>query len=282
MSTKTTQLEIIINGEPYLKAEKAQETLQMTYSALRNQVIAGNIKKDYPPGSKQAYYRKKDVENLAEARGLIKPSSMEEKHTIFRKATKEDIPICVRLGTESYPQYSQEPASVETRLTWLDKNPDLFYVVTHKGEIVGYTGIIPMTTEKIIRVLDDKYLFKDIKAEEIENLQPGKTYNIYINTMRTKINISRLEKRTYGVRLIEGLIIVILAMIRRGINFDTLYARSETVDGIRLLKRLNFQEIPSVTRYKNYALKVDHNNIQNLQRYQQASEKRHTKMRGNP
>ena len=63
-----------------------------------------------------------------------------------------------------------------------------------------------------------------MKAEEIENLQPGKTYNIYINTIRTKINISRLEKKTYGVRLIEGLIIVILAMIRRGINFDTLYA----------------------------------------------------------
>ena len=73
MSTKTTQLEIIINGEPYLKAEKAQEILQMTYSALKNQMIAGNIKKDYPPGNKQAYYRKKDVENLAEARGLIKP-----------------------------------------------------------------------------------------------------------------------------------------------------------------------------------------------------------------
>ncbi len=47
--TPTNQpMEVTVNGEVYLKAEKAQEILMMTYDGLRNQVIAGNVKKSFP------------------------------------------------------------------------------------------------------------------------------------------------------------------------------------------------------------------------------------------
>jgi len=56
-------------------------------------------------------------------------------------------------------------------------------------------------------------------------------------------------------------------MIDRGIDIKTLYAKSETVDGIRILKHIGFTEIPSITGSKNYILKMDEEGKQVLEKY---------------
>ena len=49
----------------YYTAKEAQEILNMTYSALRNQVNIGNIHSFVPPGRRQAVYLKEDVDQLS-------------------------------------------------------------------------------------------------------------------------------------------------------------------------------------------------------------------------
>lgn len=46
-------------------------------------------------------------------------------------------------------------------------------------------------------------------------------------------------------------------MIDNGINIDTLYARSKTVESIKLLKHMGFTEISQTKDYKNFALKLN-------------------------
>ena len=53
-----------MQNKDYYSAQEAQAILNMTYSALRNQVIAGNIRKAVPPGKRQAVYLKEDVDAL--------------------------------------------------------------------------------------------------------------------------------------------------------------------------------------------------------------------------
>jgi hypothetical protein len=60
----------------------------------------------------------------------------------------------------------------------------------------------------------------------------------------------------------------------RGINIIALYGRSDTVDGIRALKHMGFEEIPSVTNYKNFMLKMDGPETKVLQRYIRHSRER--------
>src|SRR3989442_1033417 len=241
----------------YLTAGEVKKLLGITDGMLYNFVDNGALERVIPPGRKQGVYRKKQVEQLAHDLQIF-ISTRDEERTTFRKAEKADIPKCIEIEMGSHPNAQQQGINtLETRLTWLDKNSDLYYVVEHDSEIVGYTSIIPLKPEKIREILDSRELTMNITAEEIEEFRPGKPLYIYIATMRTKPDISKIEKRSYGVRLIGGLITTIINMVDEGIDIKTLYAKSETVDGIRVLRHMGFTEIPSTTDSRNYILEMD-------------------------
>jgi hypothetical protein len=265
-------------SKDYYTAAQVKAILGITDGMLYNYVDNHALERIIPPGKKQGVYRRNQVDQLARDLQVF-ISTRKEEITTFSKATKEDIPTCIEIGTSTYPGIQQGITSLETRLAWLDKNPDLYYVVKHRDEVVGYTAIIPMRPEKIQKILRNKEFMKDVKPEEIQEFKPGTPLHIYIATMRTKLGISRTEKRGYGVRLIGGLITTLIELIDKGVIMDTLYARSETVDGIRALKHMGFSEISSTrtsptTVYKNFVLKMDNTGTKTLQKYKQALIKR--------
>jgi len=181
---------------------------------------------------------------------------------VFRKAEKADMPAALGLFMASHPKVREQSLTMSepllrTRLSWLDRNPDLFYVVEHGGEIVGFTAIIPLKPKKIEEILNSDELAMHINPDEIDEFKPGKPLHLYISTMRTKPDISMLEKRSYGVRLVGGVISVLMDMLEKGINLSTIFAKSEAADGMRILKHIGFSEFPSVTGSKNYVLNVD-------------------------
>jgi len=191
---------------------------------------------------------------------------------VFRKAEKADMPAALGLFMASHPKVREQSLTMsepllKTRLSWLDQNPDLFYVVEHGGEIVGFTAIIPLKPKKIEEILNSDELAMNINSDEIDEFKPGKPLHLYISTMRTKPDISMLEKRSYGVRLVGGVISVLMDMLEKGINLSTICAKSEAADGMRILKHIGFSEFPSVTGSKNYVLNVDDVSKETLLRF---------------
>jgi hypothetical protein len=259
----------------YMTASEVKEMLGITDGKLYNYVDNGALERIFPPGRKQSVYRRRQVEQLArDLQAFI--STRDESNTLFRKATKADIPRCIEIGRASHPRAQQQGTTpLETRLAWLDKNPDVYYVVEHNNMIVGYTGVLPLKAEKVQEVLSTEGLVLDIKPEAIEEFKPGNPLHIYIMTMRTQPHISKSEKRAYGVRLVGGLITTFIALIDRGVTIDTLYAESEFVDGIRLLRHMHFTEVPSTTSLKTYILKMNSPEAQEmLQKYKYAFTRR--------
>ena len=211
------------------------------------------------------------LDELTTAIFAEKPSthSINEQYpTTFSKANKEDIPACVELSKQTFPDLQQGIASVETRLAWFEKNPDLFYIVKRDGKVVGYTAIIPMEPEKIQRILTNEDFIRDVRPDEIQEFKPGTPLHVYAMTMVTKPGISKAKKRAYGSSLLAGLITAITELGRKGVTIDTLYGRSETVDGIRVMKHLGFTQIPSVTNMQNFTLKMQESDI--FREYRQA------------
>jgi len=252
----------------YMTASEVKEVLGINDGKLYSYVDNGTLERIFPPGRKQGVYRRRQVEQLVrDLQAFI--STRDEGNTIFRKATKKDIPICMEIMLGSHPRAQQQGITpLETRLAWLDKNPDLYYVFEHDNIIVGYTGVLPLKPEKVQEVLDGEGLVIDIKPEEIQEFKPGNPLHIYIMTMRTRPHISKSEKRAYGVRLVGGLITIFIDLIDKGVAIDTLYADSETVDGIRLLRHMHFTETSSTISHKNYILKINSPEAQEmLQKY---------------
>jgi hypothetical protein len=255
----------------YYTMAQVKKILGISNDALYNYVENGALERVIPPGKKQGLYIRSQVDQLARDLQVFL-STRDESKTTFRKAEKADMPACMEVFMTSNPRVQQQRLTpsenvLETRLSWLDKNPDLFYVVEHDGEIVGFTSMIPLKPEKIKEILDSSDLIMNITPDEIDEFKPGKPLHVYIATMRTKPNISRLQKRSYGVRLIGGLISTIIDMLENDVNICAFYARSEAVDGIRVLRHMGFTQIPSVTDSKNYILEMDKGGRTTLEKY---------------
>jgi len=194
----------------------------------------------------------------------------EREASDFRKAIKRDIPSCVELSKKTFPDLYQGIASAETRIAWMNKNPDICYVSTYQGKIVGYTTILPLERDKIEKVLRNEEFVKDIKAEEIKPFDAKTSTDIYIMTMVTDPNLSRTQKRTFGSSMVRGLENAIIDLGKRGVHFKNIFARSDTPDGVRILRKMGFMEIPSVTNLRNFVINIEESGVPMIQEYKEA------------
>jgi hypothetical protein len=259
------QLQQSEEEKTYYAAKEAQKILGMTYSALRNQVDAGNIRSIVPPGKRQAVYLREDVAQLAremEAFFVAKQAAP----SVFKKATEEDMPESVALSAAIFGGVNIIP--LERRIAWLKRNPDIDYILRHDSEMVGYASIVPLRPETLAPLLRDELLAKDITPDEIEEFKPGKPLQLYIMAMGIKPRLSKLEKRTYASRLLKGMRDVIIEMGKRGVVIDTIIARSEVPDGINILRHYGFTEVPSeVPGTRNFIIEIEKSGIPALMEY---------------
>jgi hypothetical protein len=266
MAVKNRQSTISINGELYYTAQKAQETLDMTYSGLKYQVTTGNIKAEIPKGRRQSYYRAKDVEQVA--RDLQAFSlHRRDKHAQFARVTTiEEMKGCMEV---SKALFGAERGDIAKHMRILEKNPETYYMVKDEEQIIGYTAIWPIKPEKLHNLLAQTIPVR-IFPEDIETFEEEKNIDIYINVIGIKPGFTREEKRFYGSRLVSGLVEVILSLGERGIAIDTIAARSNMPDGIRLMKGIGFTEIEPLTpERRTFIINIKESGIPFVRKYKE-------------
>ncbi len=221
----------------YYTAKEAGEILGMTYSALRNQVDAGNIHSITPPGKRQAVYVKEDVDQLARELKIFMATKKRNPTIFTRATTREELLESAKLSDAIFGGH----IDVDRQMAWIARNPDICYVAKNEGKVVGYAIMLPLSFEKIEKLL---------REEEY-------TVNIEANG-------------TYGSRLVSGLMKVIIDLGRKGVIIKTIVARSTKPDGIRLLRDVGFTEILSTTDKKNFMIEVEKSGIKEIMQYKQA------------
>jgi hypothetical protein len=270
MATRNRQLVIYINGEPYYSAQKAQEELDMTYSGLRNQVIAGNIKSEIPKGRRQAYYRGKDVDQLARELKIYTIQRKEKKVKFARVTSEKEMNECLNI---SKALFGAERGDITKHMRILEKNPETYYMLRDEDQILGYTAIWPIKPGKLNNLLAQTIPVK-ISSEDIETFEDGKNIDIYVNVIGIRPGFTKREKILHGSRLTAGLIGVITSLGDRGIFIGTIGARSNMSDGIRLMKDIGFTEIEPLTpERRTFIINVKESGIPFAMKYK---EKLHT------
>jgi hypothetical protein len=270
MATRNRQLTAVVDGELYYTAQKAQEVLEMTYSAVRNQVIAGNITAKTPKGKRQLYYKAKDVEQLSKELRVF-TIHRKNKPTQFEKVkTKDEMGECLEISQKLFGAGRRD--LIDDAMKILEKNPETFYMIKDQNQIIGWSGIIPYQPGKLNNVLAQTLPVKII-PEDVETFEEGKSIDLYIVTIAVKITFTKEERRSYGARLISGLIGVIENLGERGILIGTIAARSNMPDGIRLMKGIGFTEIEALTpERRTFVINVKESGIPLIRRYKKALE----------
>lgn len=254
------------NHSGFLSAKEAIEELGITEGTFYSYIRKGTLHKHTPPGKKYSLYSRQEVKHLAdELKGFISPSKEQHKVAIVSRGTVEDMP---ETGTLIEAIFGTYP-NLERWSKWIEKNPEIFYLMRHEDKVVGCAFIMPLAKQRIDDILAHE-ITPPIEAKEIGLYTPGETVHLYIRTVGIDPTVSHEQKRVWGARIVTRLIRLIEDLGKRGIYIQTITSRSETKDGINLLRHFGFTEIETVTSSRNFVIDVKQSGIPFIMKYKRA------------
>jgi hypothetical protein len=259
-------------GQPplgYYTATQAKRKLgDISDGMLRSYVQQGKIEWTVPKGRKQGFYKREDVDRLARTFDDFLEQEPGEPGAQFKPVTKEDMPEVVRLLMELFGGED----STERRLSWLEKNPEIAFMVRSKGKIVGCVFVLPLTLQKIEAILSDPqpHSTSTITVDDIQLITPGKPAYFYVVSMGVKPGVTAVAKRTRGEILIRGLLRFFIELGNRGVPVSLIAARTASRDGVNVLRRVGFTEIESNTLARNFIIEVERSGIPFIMLYKKA------------
>ena len=225
----------------FYTAAEVMKRLSIANSTLYHYVGIGKIRRVIPPGKKEGYYPKADIDKMIKAKELFILEYATDP-SLFEKAQEEDIAGITNLCIELFGKNGT--ANYETRLLQYRTNPNIFYVLRQDELIVGYIGMFPLKQEAIERIMSDveESTFRTglLSPDNITQFKSGEADNVF---MVIGVRQGLKRSKTYGARVISGGIEALEHFARRGTIVKKLYATSRTQDGIRISKGIGFKQI---------------------------------------
>jgi hypothetical protein len=231
----------------YVTAKEAARRLNVSDGLISRYVQQGKLKRYGPPERQHKFYKISEIEALlASERFLYMPGQWRNNPVLtFEIATEADMPAIFEIsrGTFDMPM---TPALAEIRREWLRKEPEIYHVVRDQaGTIVAYACLPAMSEQVIGRFIRDELEGEDILADDIQRFVPGKPLHIYIMAMAVDPQYSQAQKHEYGAVLVRGLFAFLLDLAQRGVELETITARTYKPDGLRMLRKLGIPQLHS-------------------------------------
>jgi len=229
----------------FYTASDVMKILEIGNSTLYHYVNIGKIKKVVPPGRKEGYYPKSEVDKMARAKELFLLLYSSDS-SVFRKAEEEDIQgifeVCTSLWGNRTPSY-------KAQLNSFKQNNSIYYIVEKGGIIIGFLGIIPFIKDILDEIMkaeqNDFYLrYQEIleMPDSILPLIPGKP--IYSLSLDLQVKKGTPREEIYGMRLIQGCIEILGELAKQNIIIEKLHASSRAPHAIQLCRDAGFTELP--------------------------------------
>ncbi len=236
--------------EGYITAGEAAKRLNVNDSMLSRYVKQGRLQRYGPEERKHKYYKASEIQAIIDADKAFFEAGAKTKHltSFFVQATTDDLPTIVDIDKRTF----QEALSEETYLKWMGKNSETFFVLRDAGnKIIGFACLLPMKKETMRRFIRDEIELDDISPEEIELFEPGRPLYLYIIALCIDPVFKPTVKHTYGASLVRGTFAFLLDLARRGVEIETITARTFTADGIRLMRKMGIPQLRSPAPGKN-------------------------------
>ena len=258
--------------EGFVTAKEATKLIGVSDSMLSRYVKEGKINRHGPRDRKQKFYSRTELEAFIIARQVTETAYRKGRWRLnasstFRKATLQDLDAIINMSERAYPAAGLPLR--ETWAGWIRKNPESFHVLCNQQSvIVAYATILVMRPATISLFIQDKLPVDEIGPDKLELFHPGEPLHIYIMSLVVDPQYPAREKHEYGARLISSLFSFFLDLAQRGIEVETITARSHTADGMRLMRKLGFPQIKSPVPGKHlFIVKVEESGLHILEKY---------------
>lgn len=236
----------------FITLRETQNLLHLSSAMIRRYVDRGRIQYLLPPGRHHGFYRKSDVEKLAAELTAFLQLEEEEEPVIFRNARPADLPACIALNRQLFPD-ALHPADDRSLLEkwgqWLEKNPEIIHVLDRSGEIVGIVAALPFPASSpcLWAALrgDVSFIRGDvaIEASDLAEYTPGNLLDLYFMEIGVLPTLPPSLRHKYGAKLIARFASFIVELGRRGVQIHQIIAVGGSKAGVRLLQHFGFHEV---------------------------------------
>lgn len=248
---------------------------------LYNHVRAGQLQRIVPPGRKQGFYIKSEVDNLARSLyGFFeKPiedadkagSNMEQidvyGKVLFSQATPDDMDGVYEIAKELFGHTT--PAALRKPL--IERCPEGNYVVKDNGVIVAFIHIQPLQHDRLMDFMSGKIRGWDLSPDDLEPFATGKTVECLIKSIGATKRNGRNAQLNYLRRLLRGTARELAKLGRKGIIITNFYATSETPTGIAMGFSANMSLFGNpIGKRLTFSLDVNNSNLPLLVPYKEA------------
>jgi len=256
--------------ENYYTIAQAKKVLGVNNDTIYSYVENGALKRIVPPGKKQGLYRRSEVDQLArELRAFIAQRTTLSTQC-NRVTTREEMAQCMQISQELFGLGVLDVGEC----THLLETPYICYALKIDQEIIGFTGLIPLKPGRLKGVLAQALPLK-VPSEDMTTPTGNETIDIYIDVMAVKPGFTQNEKHHYGSRLIAKVAEIVVDYGKNGTTIETIAARSNMPDGIRLLRRIGFTEVQRTTpERRTFIINVKESGIPFIEQYKEAFAKR--------
>lgn len=259
-----------LNIPGYMWRDEVKRKLNIDDGTLDAYAKNGTVQRIHPPGLKQWVYRKQDVDDIfEEMRTFIVLSK--ERAPVFARALPEEMPAIMDLIMQIFPEDpSPSEEKMQERITrrqaWLHRNPETCFVLRVEDALVGVIFLLPLLPELIDRILATEPT-PAIKPEDVQPFEPGVPTHIFVMSLGISPRSTLGQKRFWGASLTRHIRRGFVNWGRRGIVIERIAARSDTRDGISLMRHMGFTEVPSVTHQRNFVIEVASSGIPQIMDY---------------
>ncbi len=228
--------------EGYLTSSQAAKILKCSVGMVYNYERSGQLHKETPPGRKQGFFKRSEVEVLADGLESFFEAPVEKipqqntEDLVFSQATPDDMEGVYKVAASLFG----ETTSAEARRPLVALCPQGNYVVKRHGKVVAYIHIQPLKHDRLMAFMRGEIRGKHITANDLDCFETGKRVECLIKsvgavkTIGTTEEMRRANQLRFLFKLIRGTALEMAKLGGEGVYITKIYATSETVTGIAM------------------------------------------------
>ena len=158
-----------------------------------------------------------------------KTKNKREYELSFDSPTNQELMEIVESDNLTYP-IEQDRADFDSICVWRDSAPNSFILIKHKGKLIGYIILLPLTKKSFDDYKNGKITEADIGAKEIVEWDK----NPYVLFNNVSINPEYQNSEAVFV-LTFGIAIKLFLLNQNGIKLNNVVAEVDSPDGKKYL-----------------------------------------------
>src|SRR5579859_681077 len=232
-------------------AREAIAKIGIASTAFYDLVNTGEIRKHLPPGRKEGFYAKSDIDTYASGIQAFREPYASDK-VDFSLALTQDIPSIYDL-VSSVSGGPNHAVPEDILKAWIRREPQSVHILRKGGEVLGYISMFSLPMETLMARLCGDLWNRHIPIDDIQPFKSNTTISLYIAEIAVKHSPEYIIHdepdpnkpdplaRRLGARVIKEAMSFIVRLGNQGTTVSELYAVGTSPFGIAKCRELGME-----------------------------------------